>query len=173
MNTKKWFWLVVLLLGFVFLFKFVLKTKETNQQTQEITPTLVNINLFTVDRVVDGDTIIVEYNGKKEYVRLIGIDSPEENTECYATEATNRTKELIENKKVMLNSDSSQNDLDKYGRLLRYVRLTDGTFINQKLIEEGYAKEYTYKVAYQYQEAFRQAEKEAKNNQKGIWGLCN
>lgn len=59
MNTKKWFWLVVLLLGFVFLFKFVLKTKETNQQTQEITPTLVNINLFTVDRVVDGINFII------------------------------------------------------------------------------------------------------------------
>jgi micrococcal nuclease len=47
--------------------------------------------------------------------------------------------------------------------------LPDGTFINKLLIEEGYAHEYTYKVPYQYQEQFRAAERNARENKRGLW----
>jgi len=164
MNIKKLFWWGVGLLLLVFFIKLVLKTGTT---------TIVNSNLTEVTRVVDGDTLMVEINGEKKYVRLIGIDSPEENSECFAKEASNKTKELVEGKKIILNSDPSQNNVDKYDRLLRYVRLEDGTFVNQKLVEEGYALEYTYKVPYQYQVEFEEAQKQAKINKKGMWGVCN
>ncbi len=90
---------------------------------------------FKIVNVVDGDTIRLE-NG--EYVRLLGINSPEKGQEYYE-EAKDRLKELIGNKKVILKKDFK--DKDKYGRWLRYVYV-DGEMVNIKLVREGYAKPY-------------------------------
>lgn len=137
------------------------------------TPT-TNLNLIKVTRIVDGDTIMVEINGKAESVRLIGIDTPEtidprKPIQCFGKEASAKAKELIENKNVILDSDSTQGDRDKYNRLLRYVHLEDGTFVNQKLIEDGFAFEYTYNIPYKYQAEFKEAQKQAETNRKGLW----
>src|SRR5438132_8306846 len=78
-----------------------------------------------VERVVDGDTIIVHIGGRRERVRLIGIDTPESvkpNTpvQCFAIEASNRTKALLPpGTPVRLVADVEQRD--KYKRLLAYV----------------------------------------------------
>jgi micrococcal nuclease len=68
-----------------------------------------------------------------------------------------------------LQSDPSQEDKDKYNRLLRYVFLEDGTNLNLLLISEGYAHEYTYDVPYALQKEFQTAEKSARENEKGLW----
>jgi micrococcal nuclease len=75
----------------------------------------------------------------------------------------------LENNFVTLESDETQGEKDKYGRLLRYVFLPDGTNFNLFMIEEGYAHEYTYSTRYKYQDEFRQAEVNARNNNKGLW----
>lgn len=129
-----------------------------------------------VIRVVDGDTVIVALNKKPETIRFIGINTPEtvapnRPVQCYGPEASARTKELLTNKIVRLEKDPSQDDRDQYKRLLRYVFLKEEN-INRLLVQEGYAKEYTYKIPYQYQKEFRAEQKAAKKNKIGLWGAC-
>jgi micrococcal nuclease len=131
--------------------------------------------LYRVVRVVDGDTIDVEIMGKQESVRLIGIDAPEsqysyEPEECYGTEATQYVRALLSEREVHLVSDNTQTDRDSYGRLLRYVWRDDGIFVNEQVIAEGYAREYTFKKKYQYQEQFRVSQADAQDGNKGLWG---
>jgi micrococcal nuclease len=150
-------------------------------QTQQTAPkTESTADLFSVMKVVDGDTIKVNINGTVETIRLIGINTPEtvdprKSVECFGVEASNKAKELLTGKKVRLENDSTQGERDKYGRLLRYVWMEDGTFFNKKMIGDGYAHEYTYNVPYKYQKEFKQAQAEAESAKRGLWAddACN
>jgi len=129
--------------------------------------------LYRVVEVIDGDTIKVEIDGKVESIRLIGIDTPEiagPYTEegCFSQEASLRIKELLNGKKVFLVPDVSVSDRDKYGRLLRYVFLPDGKFVNEELVKDGYAFNYAYEN-FQYLDHFNSLEKQAKENRLGLW----
>lgn len=129
----------------------------------------------TVTRVVDGDTIIVSINGTTEKVRLIGVDTPEtvdprKPVQCFGNEASAFTKSLLTDESVHFESDPTQGDRDKYGRLLRYVFLSDGTLVNQQIIALGYGHEYTYRIPYKYQAKFKAAERIAREGKKGLWG---
>ena len=129
-----------------------------------------------VIRVVDGDTIIVALNHKPETIRFIGIDTPEtvhpnKPVQCYGPEASNRTKELLNDKIVRLKVDPLQDDRDKYDRLLRFVFLEEVN-VNKSLIQDGFAREYTYKIPYTDQKEFRAVQKNAKKNKIGLWGAC-
>ena len=135
--------------------------------------------LYKVIRVVDGDTMIVRIDGKNETVRLIGINTPESvdprrEVECFGVEASNRAKEILTDKSFKLESDDVVGQRDKYGRLLRYIFLEDGTNFNELMIFEGYAYEYTYDLPYKYQDEFKQAEKNARESKVGLWvdGVC-
>ncbi len=134
---------------------------------------------FAVVKIVDGDTIKVNNRGVTETVRLIGIDTPEtvdprKPVQCFGKEASNTTSNLLKSRIVLLEADASQGDKDKYGRLLRYVFLSDGTNINETLIREGYAYEYTYNLPYKYQAVFKSAQVYARENKRGLWadGVC-
>jgi micrococcal nuclease len=136
--------------------------------------------LRTVVRVVDGDTIVVQINGIAKKVRLIGLDTPEivdsrKPVECFGKEASDEAKKILSGKQIRLETDPSQGAYDKYGRLLAYVFLTDGTNLNKMMIENGYGYEYTYDMPYKYQTEFKQAEKEARENKRGLWaeGKCD
>lgn len=132
---------------------------------------------FVVD-VVDGDTLVVETEGETNTVRLLGIDTPElkhprKEIECFAKEASEKAKDLLLEEEVFLRPDFTQQDEDRYGRLLRYVYLADGTLVNELLIREGYAYEYTYRAPYKKQSEFQNAESEARENEVGLWaGTC-
>lgn len=134
----------------------------------------------SVTRVVDGDTIVVLINDVSEKVRLIGVDTPEtvdprKTVQCFGKEASAFTKSLLLNKIVRLEADVSQGDRDKYGRLLRYVFLEDGTLVNKEIIAKGYGHEYTYRLPYKYQDEFKTAQRTARESQKGLWaqGVCS
>ena len=134
---------------------------------------------YLVTRIVDGDTIDVEKGGIKQRVRLIGIDTPEsvdprQGVECFGKEASVKLQDLIAEKTVTLEADTSQSDKDKYGRILRYV-FANKENINQMMIQEGYAFEYTYQNPYKYQIQFKQAEKTARTTKAGLWSesACN
>lgn len=131
---------------------------------------------FKVVSVVDGDTIRVDYYGKEELVRLIGIDTPEVDgpyteKECYGDESSAFAKEKLTGQWVTLEVDSSQSDRDKYDRLLRYVSL-DGEDFGELSISQGYAFEYTYNNPYSKQNEYKAAQEEAKNASKGLWRGC-
>jgi micrococcal nuclease len=132
----------------------------------------------TVSRVVDGDTIKVMIQGKEDTVRLIGMDAPEtvnpeKTTQCFGKESSDKAREILIGKSIILESDSTQGDKDEYGRLLRYIFLLDGTDFDEFMISEGYAYEYTFKNSpYKYRHEFIQAQKKAKKERKGLWGSC-
>jgi len=132
-----------------------------------------------VTKVVDGDTIAVNLGGMEKTVRLIGIDTPEtvdprRPVGCFGKEASNKAKELLSGKEIILQKDVS--DTDKYQRLLRYVFLPlpegETLFVNDYLVREGYAKVLTFPPDVKYNERFRQAEVEARENNRGLWGRC-
>ncbi len=135
----------------------------------EITKKTLTVNvegeeLFTVTRVIDGDTIELN-DGRK--VRYIGIDAPETTGDCYAEQATKKNADLVEGKEVRLEKDVSEKD--RYGRLLRYVYHND-LFINEHLVRLGYAKASSYPPDIKNQEKFSMAEKEARGQEAGLWG---
>ena len=134
-----------------------------------------NKDYYSVVDAVDGDTIKIDYNGETETLRFIGIDTPETRdprkpVQCFGKEASNRTKELTQGKKVAVEFDPTQGKRDKYNRLLVYVILEDGNMLNRLLIEEGFAHEYTYNIPYKYQSEFKEKEKEAREKKRGLWG---
>ena len=98
--------------------------------------------VYTVSSIVDGDTIKISDSWDQYTIRLIGIDTPEtkdprKEVECFGEEATLHLTKLIENQNLILKSDSTQDDIDRYGRLLRYVFLEDGTNINLEMIKNS------------------------------------
>lgn len=124
-----------------------------------------------VTRVVDGDTVEIE-GGQK--VRYIGIDTPEtvhpsKPVGCFGQQASTKNKELVEGKKAKFEKDISETD--KYGRLLRYVWVGD-IFVNDFLVRQGYATSSTYPPDVKYQNQFVEAEREARENNRGLWGAC-
>ncbi|OGM10730.1 hypothetical protein A2Z22_00045 [Candidatus Woesebacteria bacterium RBG_16_34_12] len=128
-------------------------------------------DFYSCTRVVDGDTIVVEIDGKHEKVRLIGVDTPEtvhpsKPVEYFGKEASKFTKSMVEGKRVRLEYDWQRRD--KYGRLLAYVYIEDGTFLNAEIIKQGYGFAYT-RFPFKYLEEFRQYERDARNNSKGLW----
>ncbi|MFH1188058.1 MAG: thermonuclease family protein [bacterium] len=134
---------------------------------------------YKVIKVVDGDTISVDIAGISEIIRLIGINTPEtkdprEPVECFGIEASNKAEELLAGQMVELEKDEMQDERDKYGRLLRYVKRKDGLFYNLEIIKQGYGYEYTYNIPYKYQKEFKEAENYARTNKLGLWadGAC-
>lgn len=109
---------------------------------------------------------------------MMGIDTPEtldprKPVQCYGHESSEKTKELLGGRSVSLRLDKTQSVLDKFKRLLAYVYRDDGIFINQYLLENGYAREYTYNKKYQNQKEFKEIEKKAREEKRGLWGsLC-
>ena len=81
---------------------------------------------------------------------------------------------MLSEKEIILQKDVSETD--KYRRLLRYVflPLSDGRilFANDYLVREGFAKVLTYPPDVKYNEQFRQAEREAREDNRGLWGKC-
>ncbi|MBI4281788.1 thermonuclease family protein [Candidatus Uhrbacteria bacterium] len=124
-----------------------------------------------VTRVVDGDTIEIE-GGEK--VRYIGMNTPESvdprrAVQCFGKEASAYNKKLVLGKRVRLEPDVE--DRDKYHRLLRYVWLGD-TMINEQLVTDGYAQTMTITPNVKYVDLFKQAQTEAREEQRGLWAKC-
>jgi micrococcal nuclease len=135
-----------------------------------------------VTRAVDGDTLKLE-NGER--VRLIGIDTPEmhESDKLYrdaqrthqdiqtikalGKRAYDFTRSLVEDKRVSLEFDVERHD--KYGRLLAYVYLKDGTFVNAEIVKQGYASLMTYPPNLKYADLFLKLYQEARENRRGLW----
>ncbi len=145
----------------------------TGQHEEALSGATSTAGTYRVTRVVDGDTITVLKGGKNVSVRLIGVDTPEtvdprKPVECFGEAATAEVERLIGQRSVRLEMDSSQDEYDTYGRLLAYVYVDD-ILINQHLIAEGFGHEYTFIRPYLYQEAFRAAERAARDAGRGLW----
>ena len=134
--------------------------------------------LYSVVRYSDGDTITVNMNGSEETIRFIGVDTPEthdprKKVQCYGPAASAFTKTTLTRagSKVRLAADSLSDNRDRYDRLLRYVYLPDGTFVNLKLVSEGYGFYYPY-FPFSKSAEYDAAQKQAREAKKGLWGNC-
>ena len=132
----------------------------------------VNENI-RVEEVVDWDTIRVTLNWRSEKIRLIWVDAPESYdtrywyTECFWMASSNYLTNLLSNKTIWLEYDSTQWTYDKYNRILAYVFL-NWENINEKIISDWYAWEYTYDLPYKYQKEFKKAENNARTSYKWL-----
>lgn len=181
-----WFWLFLIII--FFFIKKIQNNSYLKLLTASPTPTknpsffLKNdtVEIFKVKKVIDGDTIILENDAK---VRYIGINTPElhvvprKQIECFAKEAYEKNRQLVEGKMVKLEKDISEKD--KYGRLLRYVFLLEeknstnsSFFVNLYLVAEGYAYAATFPPDVKYANEFVFAQRQAQEKNKGLWKNC-
>ncbi len=167
--------------------KYVIPRLEQKDNKDKKENAVNDLNFYPVTKVVDGDTFEVEIDGKKEKVRMLGIDTPEKFESNKLDKDSERTgndkktikklgelssdyaKKLLSGKKVRLESDPIGDNKDRYNRLLMYVYLEDGTFVNLKIVEDGYANAYT-RFEISKKNEIVQAERNARENKRGLWG---
>src|SRR6476660_7558603 len=134
------------MLAALLLFSLPLSLSSPSARAEPLTAIVV--------RVVDGDTVDVQMaDGHTERLRLIGIDTPEtvdprKPVQCFGREASAHAHELLDGQAVTIDGDPTQDTRDRYGRLLAYLWRADGLFFNQRMISDGFAHEYTYRLPY-------------------------
>jgi micrococcal nuclease len=133
----------------------------------KVQPIIVWGEEATVTGIIDGDTLEVDINGVGYRVRYIGMDAPEEDQPLF-DEATEANRLLVEGQIVTMNKDVTETD--RFGRLLRYVYLGDGTFVNGELVRQGYAQEAAFPPDVAQQELLLQLQLEARESGRGLWG---
>ena len=127
-----------------------------------------------VTRVVDGDTIEVQLEGREEDVRYIGVDTPETvkpgaPVDCFGPQASAFNHRLVERRRVRLVFDSERRDV--YGRLLAYVYLGD-RFVNAELVRRGLARTLTIAPNDRFAGRLKRLEIAAARAGRGLWSAC-
>ena len=146
-------------------------------------PQQIILEKATVTRVIDGDTIEANINGKKETIRLLLVDAPEskhpnKDIEFFAKASSSFAKKRLPiGKEILLEKDIS--DKDKYGRLLRYIWLKvpqnlsktelENKCFNAMLLKEGYGIIKIIQPDVKYERILKELEREAMNNNRGVW----
>jgi micrococcal nuclease len=126
-----------------------------------------------VERVVDGDTIVLRGG---ERVRYIGVDTPESvkpgtPVQCFAKAASHANERLVAGERVRLAYDAEPRD--RYGRTLAYVhRERDGLFVNAELVRRGYAVPLTIPPNVAHAGEFRRLARTARRDGRGLWSRC-
>ena len=149
---------------FLFTFLFFLAQAQLQENTW-----------YKVSKITDGDTFyVMTKNSEKFKIRLIGIDAPESynvgkkfRKEYFGKEAKVFATNLLKNKKVKLTFDVQKTD--RYGRILAYAYLENGVFLNQYLVENGFAVVATFPPNVKFVEVFTKAEKLARKKEVGLW----
>jgi micrococcal nuclease len=132
--------------------------------------------VFNVVNVVDGDTIDIDIPDgryKRTRIRLWGVDTPEIKSDVYGVmyygpEASEFTKNLTFKEKVTIYLDTTRYTRGKYGRLLAYVQLPDGRFVNEVLLSEGFAYA-DLRFRHSFYNKYKQLEASARSLKKGLW----
>jgi micrococcal nuclease len=127
-----------------------------------------------VVRVVDGDTILASVDGNDEYVRYIGVDTPETvkpdtPVQCFGPDASAENHRLVEGRTVRLVFDREERD--DYGRLLAYV-YTGGRFVNAELVRGGYARTLEIAPNTSHAGELQRLARRAARAGTGLWGAC-
>lgn len=128
-----------------------------------------------VSRVVDGDTILVRIDGRRERVRYIGVDTPESvkpgtAVQCFARAASAENERLVAGRTVRLQFDRELRD--RYGRLLAYVVRGDGVSVNEALLRGGFAQTIVFPPNTRNRRRFAAIERDARDRGAGLWSAC-
>lgn len=127
-----------------------------------------------VTRVIDGDTIAVRFDGGRENVRLIGVDTPETvdpeaPVQCFGRRASRFAQRRLERRSVRLVFGVERRDA--YGRLLAYAYLGDRLF-NAELLRRGLARTLAIPPNDRFAPRFKRLEVRAAVAGRGLWGVC-
>ena len=127
-----------------------------------------------VVRVVDGDTIVASVDGEDEYVRYIGVDTPETvkpdtPVQCFGPKASDENHRLVDGRTVRLTFDREARD--DYGRLLAYV-YAGGRLVNAELVRGGYARTLEIAPNTSHAAEFERLASRAARAGRGLWGAC-
>lgn len=130
-----------------------------------------------VTRVVDGDTIHVRVAGADETVRLLGIDTPELHrpgtpVECGARAAARTLTRLAEGRRVSLVTDPTQDERDRYGRLLAYAVTRGGVDLGEAVVRRGWAEVYVFDRPFRRVGRYRAAAEAAQRAGRGVARAC-
>ena len=120
---------------------------------------------------MDGDTLVLAGGAR---VRLLQVDAPESGRECYATSARRELSRLAPpGTRVALETDARLDEIDRFGRLLRYVRV-GATNVNVELVRNGAATPYFFRGDRgRYAARLLVAVAEARVARRGLWGSCH
>ena len=127
---------------------------------------------YKVLKIIDGDTVKLDYNGKATNFRLIGIDTPEtvspnKPVEAFGKAASEFTRNMLLGESVYLRFDVGQTDM--YGRRLAYLyRAPDGLFVNLEIVRQGYGHTYTH-FPFKHMELFQHYGDRARIAAKGLY----
>ncbi len=149
---------------------------QTGQHTQATDREKYHAKTFTVGSVIDGDTIdinIADNGYERTRIRLLGIDAPETHSDQYGVmyfgpEAAEFVKQIALGKSVTVYLDEISDTRGKYGRLLAYVQLPDGRFLNEVILTEGFAYA-DLRFRHSLYNAYQQYQASARSTQKGLW----
>ncbi len=135
-----------------------------------------HLKTFTAVYIVDGDTLdidIADGEYDRTRVRLLGVDTPETVDDrvgpmYFGEEATQLARELALDKEVTVIIDPIGDVRDRYGRLLAYLRLPDGTTLNEQLVRtgRGYAD---LRFTHSEFDKYVRLQEEAVSNRTGLW----
>jgi len=146
-----------------------------DKQTQAADGQKYHTGTFAVINIVDGDTLDIDApDGRSEHtrIRLLGIDAPEKTTESgamyFAAEATEFVKKAAFGKEVEIYLDETSDTRGKYGRLLAYVKLPDGRFLNEILLSGGFAYA-DLRFHHSLYNKYKRLESRARTGNKGLW----
>lgn len=155
--------------------KNAVNSAANGEQKQESEEQKKDYEYYKVIKVTDGDTFVIDDGTEKgARVRLIGVDTPESRKTgrkvvgYYGKEAKEFSTKFLLNKRVRLDFDV--NKYDQYMRLLAYVYLEDGTFVNEYLVKNGYAMVMTVPPNVKFSELFLKCQQEAREKKRGLWG---
>jgi micrococcal nuclease len=133
----------------------------------------------TVDRVIDGDTLVARVAGARVRVRLLGVGAPEiavgrGSAECFGVESAEAARDLLpRGARIALRTDPTQGPEDRFGRLLAEVTVAGRPrTVNEDLVAGGSAKVLRGDGQGRLQPALRQAERRARRDGLGIWARC-
>ena len=165
----------ILIITFIFI--LTLQSPPLNAQQKTI-----------LTRIIDGDVIQALYGEREKRIRLIGIDAPESRVnrkakkDKYADMSEHDIETFIEmgreakayvnglvKRGDMITLEFDLQEMDKYGRLLCYVYLSNGKMLNEEIVKAGYANVMTIPPNVKYKERFLEAYREAEENKMGLW----
>ena len=147
---------------------------RSNEQTQATDYEIYHAKTFIVGSVVDGDTIDINLTANESTrIRLLGIDAPEMHSDRYGVmyfgpEAAEFVKQTALGKSVTVYLDEISDARDKYGRLLAYVQLPDGRFLNEVILTEGFAYA-DLRFRHSLYNAYQQYQAAARSTNKSLW----
>jgi micrococcal nuclease len=132
----------------------------------------------TVDRVVDGDTVLASSSGVSRRVRLIGIDAPESvqpdaPVECFGPEAASALARLLPPGARVRAAYEAGGQVDQFGRQLWDVWLADGRFVQAELVRQGAVEARAYRPHTEHADLLERLEDDARSADAGLHGACS